>query len=152
MRGLRAAPTTPRPRKAACTLHGSSCVHLPQIWQRPSVESNCGVRWPLTSLQMPHVVAGYLRTELRERRLHEELLVEPRPDLGCEDRIVVKDVHNLLQLLNRIRRRGVPHPVRSLNPQDAPKTLPKTAPKSICCFALLPDPLCMPPECYSFVN
>ncbi len=84
------------------------------------------------------VVTGDVRPQLRDGRLDEELLVEPRPYLRREDRccfsIASVAVVSCTQSVISFQR-------------ILPKTVPKAAPISSCRFFLLPDPLCVPPVC-----
>ncbi len=81
-------------------------------------------RKTMTTDQSPdgRVVAGDVRPQLRDHRLNEELLVEPRTNPRCKDRrVVAQQSHVLLQLLDGIRRRSILDPVADLVPEDAPK-------------------------------
>ncbi len=58
------------------------------------------------------VVAGNVRPQLRDHRLNEELLVEPRSDLCREHRrVVAENGHVLLEPLDGVHRCSIPHPV-----------------------------------------
>ena len=94
------------------------------------------------------VVTGDMRAQVRDRRLNEELFVEPSLDLLREHRCVVpQNGHVLLKFLDCVRCRGVPLPVGKLVPEDAPKDgaqgcaykqLPLIPPGSAACAASLP--------------
>ncbi len=95
------------------------------------------------------VVTGDVRAQLRNRRLDEKFLVEPRLDHRRENRrVVAQHGHVLLKLLDTIRRSGILHPVADLVPQDAPKddaqgcadkqlTLLPPAGSAVCAFSPL---------------
>ncbi len=125
-------------------------------------------RKPVATDTLPDcVVTGDKRAQLCDRRLNEELFVEPSVDLLHEHRCVVpQNGHVLLKFLDRIRRRGVPLPVGNLVPEDAPKDgaqacaykqLPLLPLGSAACAASLPrdseqvrpilDDSANPPQC-----